>query len=107
MSANTLKQEALASLRMITIGNEVNVFDDASEKEVFANAHSAMNRKGALVKWEDGSKQFIHHNVITENGEQIWSRDGEKVLHETVLHTNHPNGDKSEEVVRCSFRTWD
>ena len=95
---------------VVTIGDTLQVYigSDAVNTSMPADIRKGLNR-GDVVKFSDGTKQFIDSDVIIDTSKTgsdafIWNAAGDKVKHNRVLVTIDKDGNRSTKVLGSVFK---
>lgn len=95
----------IKGLRFMRIGDTMQLFCDSTEETVFKMAERSMVRTGADVKWEDGTRTWIHDVPVwdSEKHDNIWHKDGNRVKTERIRHTEK-DGKITKKVVKTFWK---
>lgn len=96
----------------VTIGDTLSIYvgTDAVNKKMPADIKRGLNR-GDLVKFMDGSKQFIDTDVVidlSKSGSAMytWDKTDTRVKHDRVLVTIDADGNRSTKKIGSVYRKF-
>ena len=107
MSLDELKDQLMSLSIENTYSSQIIVYATETAEEVEARARRALNR-GATVRWNDGSTQWVTKDPIWDSKEDtfIWHGDGDRIRTETWLHTEK-NGEETRELLRTTWMGYE
>jgi hypothetical protein len=96
----------------VTIGDTLSIYvgTDAVNSKMPADIQKGLNR-GDVVKFADGSKQFIDTDVVVDLSKSgsamyTWNKDDTRVKHDRVLVTIDADGNRSTKKIGSVYKKF-